>query len=66
MYWGAAKRYMYDNCDYSFKELEKIVPKALNSFSLDNWDFACITWRFINAYRKGLMGIDILKNITNS
>ena len=33
-YWGFAKRYARANCDYSFKELEKMVPKALDSISL--------------------------------
>ena len=35
MFWDAAKRYTYNNCDYSFKGLEKTVSEALNSISLE-------------------------------
>ena len=35
MFWGAAKRYARNNCDYSFKSLERTVSKALNSVSLE-------------------------------
>jgi len=34
MFWDAAKQYTRNNCDYSFKRLEKTVPEALNSISL--------------------------------
>lgn len=61
MFWGAAKRYTRNNCDYSFKGLEKIVPEALNSISLETIRcFARKTWRFMDAYRKGLTGIEAL------
>ena len=35
MFWGAAKRYTRNNCDYSFKALEKIVSETLNSVPLE-------------------------------
>lgn len=61
LFWGAAKRYTRNNCDYSFKGLEKIVPEALNSISLETIRcFARKTWRFMDAYRKGLTGIEAL------
>jgi hypothetical protein len=61
MFWGAAKRYTRNNCDYSFKGLEKTVPEALNSISLETIRcFARRTWRFMDAYRKGLTGIEAL------
>ena len=61
MFWGAVKRYTRNNCDYSFKGLEKIIPEALNSISLEKIRcFARRTWRFIDAYRKGLTGIEAL------
>ena len=61
MFWGAAKRYARNNCDYSFKSLEKIVPEALNSVSLEQIRrYARRSWRFMDAYRKGLTGIAAL------
>ena len=41
--------------DYSFKALEKIVPEALNSVSMEQIRrYARRSWRFMDAYRKGL------------
>ena len=55
MFWGAAKRYARNNCDYSFRALEKIVPEALNSVSLEQIRrYARRSWRFMDAYRKVL------------
>jgi hypothetical protein len=50
-YWGQAKRYARARCEYTFAELEKMVPEALNSVSL-------VTirrlynhcWRYMEAY----------------
>jgi hypothetical protein len=56
-FWGAVKKYTRDNCDYTFKGLEKTVPEALNSVSLEQIrKYARYSWRFIDAYRKGLTG----------
>ena len=64
MFWGAAKRYARNNCDYSFKALEKIVPEALNSVSLEQIRrYARRSWRFMDAYRKGLTGIAALYTV---
>ncbi len=61
MFWDAAKQYTRNNCDYSFKGLEKTVPEALNSISLKTIrSYACRFWRFIDVYKKGLTGIEAL------
>jgi len=63
-FWSAAKRYTLNNCDYSFKGLEKTVPEALNSISLETIRcYAHRTWRFIDIYRKGLTGIEVLYTV---
>ena len=36
MFWGAAKRYARNNCDYSFRALEKIVPEVFLWNKLDD------------------------------
>jgi len=61
MFWDAAKQYTRNNCDYSFKGLEKTVPKALNSISLKTIrSYVCRSWRFMDVYKKGLTGIEAL------
>jgi len=55
-YWGIAKRYARERCDYSFPALNTIVPEALGSVSL-----ATIRrlhnhcWRYMEAYLKGTL-----------
>jgi hypothetical protein len=61
LFWGAAKKYTRENCDYTFKSLEKTVPLALNSVSLEKIrKFARRSWRFMDAYRNGLTGVEAL------
>jgi len=60
-FWGAVKKYTRNNCDYTFKGLERTVPEALESVSLEQIrKYARRSWRFIDAYRKGLTGISAL------
>ncbi len=57
MFWDAAKRYTRNNCDYSFKSLERTVPEALNYVPLEQIRrYSRHSWRFMDAYRKGLTG----------
>ena len=53
MYWGAAKKYARDKCDYSWAGLQKTVPEALDSVSLITIKkFARKSWRYMDIYHK--------------
>jgi hypothetical protein len=56
-YWGEAKRYARNNCDYSWNGLKTVVPKALDSVSLEHIrKYARHSFHYMDAYRNGLTG----------
>ena len=56
-YWGAAKRYARENCNYSWSGLQCTVPAALESVNIITIrKFARKAWRYMDLYRKGITG----------
>ncbi|KAJ6489378.1 hypothetical protein DFH09DRAFT_948186 [Mycena vulgaris] len=54
-FWGMVKKYLRDNCDYTFDTLKENMPKALASVKLATirrWEHRMVRW--MDAYRAGL------------
>ena len=54
-FWGVVKKYLRDNCDYTFDTLKENLPKALCSVhihTIRRWEHRIFRW--IEAYRSGL------------
>ncbi|KAG2126890.1 uncharacterized protein EDB93DRAFT_1272748 [Suillus bovinus] len=54
-FWGAVKRYLRENCDYTFETLKTNLPKAMASVRLSTirlWEHRMHRW--MSAYRSGL------------
>jgi hypothetical protein len=57
MYWGAAKKYTRDHCQYTLRSLKENLPFAFNSISIETMRaYARLSWRWMDAYRHGLTG----------
>ncbi|CAG8593227.1 hypothetical protein GLOIN_2v1792152 [Rhizophagus irregularis DAOM 181602=DAOM 197198] len=54
-YWGVAKRYSCENCDYLWKGLQKIVYESLNSVNLTTIrKFSRKFWCYMDLCRKDI------------
>ena len=54
-FWGAMKRYLQENCDYTFTTLQENLPKALESVSVETirkWEHRMRRW--VDAYDGGM------------
>jgi transposase len=54
-FWGAVKKYLRENCDYTFETLKANLPSALASVDLctiRRWEHRMIQW--MDAYCSGL------------
>ena len=54
-FWGAVKKYLRDNCNYTFATLKENMPKALAAVQLNMirlWEHQMYRW--MEAYRSGL------------
>jgi len=55
-FWGAAKHYARERCEYDFESLQRIVPEALASVSSHLiWKYWARTNRIMEAYRSGII-----------
>ncbi len=63
-FWGAVKRYLRNNCDYTFTTLQENMPKALESVPIEcirKWEHRMKRW--MEAYRSGLGAKDAQKQV---
>ena len=57
MFWGAAKKFTRENCEYTLSSLKTNLPLAFDSISVEQIRaYARLSWRWMDAYRHGLSG----------
>lgn len=55
-FWGTAKQYARANCGYSYQDLKKMVPEALDSVPKTRiWKYWARSNRMMEAYRAGIV-----------
>ena len=63
-FWGAVKKYLHDNCDYTFDTLKENMPKALESVQLSTiWKWEHRVFQWMDAYRAGMGTSDAQKQV---
>ena len=63
-FWGAVKKYLCDNCDYTFDTLKENMPKVLASIQLQTiWQWEHWMFRWMDAYRVGMGTTDAQKQV---
>ena len=63
-FWGAVKKYLYDNCDYTFNTLKENMLKALESVQLSTiWKWEHRVFQWMDAYRAGMGTSDAQKQV---
>ena len=63
-FWGTIKKYLWDNCDYTFDTLKGNMPKVLESIQLQTiwrWEHQMFQW--MDAYRAGMGTTDAQKQV---
>jgi hypothetical protein len=54
-FWGVVKKYLRENCDYTYDTLKENMPKAMESMGLEvihHWEHCMYRW--MEVYRLGL------------
>jgi transposase-like protein len=63
-YWGAVKKYLCNNCEYTFDTLKENMLKALKSAQLQTiWQWEHQMYRWMDAYRGGMGTTDAQKQV---
>jgi len=66
-FWGAVKRYLHENCDYTFSTLQANLPATLASVNLNtifHWEHHMVWW--MDVYHSGLGAKDAQIKVKNS
>ena len=63
-FWGTIKKYLHDNCDYTFDTLKENMPKALKSVQLQTiWQWEHQMFQWMDACRAGVGTTDAQKQV---